>query len=101
MNRGGICGAPFLERAISCRVRRNLVTMEESLQLEKEYRANDEGCYILSIGANQAVDGSRCFGRIGRMINHASWNANIKLYRPVVIDGQKRVPFVALGHCHW
>ena len=51
---------------------------------------------ILNIGKDQAVDASKCFGRIGRLINHASSNPNLKLHRPLIIDGQKRVPFVAL-----
>lgn len=70
--------------------------MAESLRLEEEYHSNGEGCYILNISKDEAVDASRCFGRMGRLINHATSNPNLKLHRPLVIDGQKRVPFVVM-----
>lgn len=65
------------------------LTMEESHQRERKYQANGEGCYILNIGEDEAVDATRCFGRVGRLINHASRNTNSKLHRPLVVDGRE------------
>lgn len=72
-----------------------IISMDQSHQREREYQANGEGCYILNIGQDEAVDASWCFGRMGRLINHASGNTNCKLHRPLVVDGKKRVVFVA------
>ena len=46
-----------------------LITMEFSQQRKMEYQMNDEGCYILNIGEDEAVDATTYFGRVG---NHAS-----------------------------
>ena len=69
-----------------------------SRQWEKEYQTNGEGCYILNIGEDKAVDATRCFGRVGQVINHASQNTNCKLHRSRVSDNggvspvRERVP---------
>ena len=69
--------------------------MEEANRREQDYVNNEEGCYILHIGNQLAIDATREFQRLERLINHAASNCNIQLHRPVTINGQKCVPFVA------
>ena len=73
----------------------DIITMEEADKREEEYRANKEGCFILHINKDEAIDGNRQFPRIVRLVNHAAKNANIKLHNPVTINGVKRVALVA------
>lgn len=69
--------------------------MDESHLREREYHMNGEGCYMLNISENEAVDATRCYDRIGRLINHASRNENCRLHRPLIVDGKKRVVLIA------
>ena len=50
----------------------------------------------IQVPKNLAIDATREFTRIGRLVNHAAKNANVKLHNPVKIDGVKRVALVAL-----
>ena len=45
---------------------------------------------------NLAIDATKEFTRIGRLVNHAAKNANVRLHNPVKINGVKRVALVAL-----
>ena len=97
--RGVYTTRPFRKGQFVAEYAGEFVTMAESLRRENEYQLNGEGCYILNISKEEAVDASRYFHRIGRLINHASSNPNLKLHRPLTIDGKKQVPFVALRDC--
>ena len=48
--------------------------MEEANRREQDYVNNEEGCYILHNGNQLAIDATREFQRLGRLINHAASN---------------------------
>ena len=68
--------------------------MDEAKQREEEYKVNQEGCYILNV-ADVAIDATRTFDRVGRYINHARKNTNLKLFRPLSVGGVLRVAIMA------
>ena len=85
----------FRKGEFVCEYSGDIITMEEADKREEEYRGNKEGCFILHISRDVAIDGTRQFRRIGRLVNHAAKNTNLKLHNPVTINGVKRVALVA------
>ena len=85
----------FSKGEFICEYPGEVVNIEEADRREAEYKLNDEGCFILKISATLAMDATREYHRIGRLLNHAAKNANARLHTPLTIEGQIRVPFVA------
>jgi SET domain-containing protein len=85
----------FTKGDFICEYPDKVVTFQEADRREAEYKLNDEGCFILKISATMAMDATREYHRLGRLVNHAAKNANAKLHPPLTIEGKTRVPFVA------
>lgn len=70
-------------------------------EMEGEYEINGEGCYVIDIqlpgGKWVCIDATRNYWCWARYINHAvPSNANIKMFKPLLIKGKWRVGFVAI-----
>ena len=70
----------------------------ERVAKEKEYAMNDEGCYILEAqlpeGKWICLDATRNVNCWARYINHST-KPNLKLFRPLMVNGKWRAGFVA------
>ena len=67
---------------------------------EMVYEREKKGCFLLFFKHDSkrlCIDATEENGTIGRLINHASKNENLKM-KIVIIDQQPRVVFVALRH---
>jgi len=66
---------------------------------EKEYIANDEGCYILDVQTPEGcfcLDATRCLLSPGRLMNHAQRaKASLAPFKPLLVEGKWRVGFTA------
>ena len=63
----------------------NFISLEEANERERQYTTINEGCFLLHFGAKMVVDGTRTYGRVGRLVNNASTNANSQ--SPSIVQG--------------
>lgn len=75
-----------------------LYPRKKRARYEKEYAANDEGCYILDILTKEGwfcIDSTRSLS-LGRLLNHAPKTiATLTPFKPLLINGKWRVGFTA------
>lgn len=92
--RGVFATVPLKKGQYTCEYAGEAISLEEAKKREEEYKSNEEGCYVLNVG-NVAIDATRTYHRIGRFINHAKRNVNMKLFRPLTVKGDVRVAIMA------
>ena len=63
----------------------NFISLEEANERERQYTTNNEGCFLLHFGAKMVVDGTRTYGRVGRLVNNGSTNTNSQ--SPSIVQG--------------
>jgi SET domain-containing protein len=85
--------------AYVCEYEGEVYPRKERAAREREYAVNGEGCYILDCQTREGwicIDATRSYSAIGRLLNHApSFLATLVPYKPLLVNGQWRVGFVA------
>lgn len=98
--RGVFCTANIKKGDYLCEYRTcRVYSKAKKAKYEKEYEANNEGCYLLETlyGKKLVFDATRCFDQYGRYINHARGKtANCKYHPPLRVRGKWRVGFYAI-----
>ena len=97
--RGIIATAPIECGSYVCEYERGMVYQAKDRSVhEEEYRINNEGCMILEVQTAHGwlcLDATRCHDTVGRL-NHAPARcATVRPFRPLLVDGEWRVGFLA------
>ena len=101
--RGAVAARDFRAGDFVCEYAACVKTRQDSLGNgdDRRYQSLQLGCYALDAcheGQWYTFDATGTINDPGRYINHASRGINLSLMKPVCIDGQLRIGFVAKSH---